>query len=92
LMPGHRRLGDLFGGTVVAQSPLRAFSPLVGWVLLIALCVVPFVVAGGSVTVLAVGTAFIEFIPPLIAHGVHAVLLLLTSFGGHPPQPAGSAS
>jgi uncharacterized RDD family membrane protein YckC len=81
LMPGHRRLGDLFSGTVVAHSPLRAFSPLVGWLLLIGLGAVPFLVAGGTVTVLAVGTAFIEFVPPLIARGVHAALVLLSSFG-----------
>lgn len=89
MAPGHRRLGDLFGGTVVAHSPLRAFSPLVGWVLLIALGAVPFLVAGGVVTVLAVGTAFVEFIPPLIARTVHAVFLLLSSFGVHPPTTAG---
>ena len=88
LMPGHRRLGDLFGGTVVAHSPLRAFSPLVGWLLLIGLGAVPFLVAGGTVTVLAVGTAFIEFIPPLIARGVHAALVLLSSFGTPALHPA----
>jgi uncharacterized RDD family membrane protein YckC len=98
LMPGHRRLGDLFGGTVVAHSPLRAFSPLVGWLLLIALGATPFLVAGGTVTVLAVATAFVEFVPPLIARGAHAVLVLLNSLGApalHPaatvPAPAASA-
>jgi uncharacterized RDD family membrane protein YckC len=88
LMPGHRRLGDLFGGTVVAKSPLRAFSPLIGWLLLIALGALPFLVAGGTVTVLAVGTAFVEFVPPLIARGVHAALMLLSAFGTSAIHPA----
>ncbi len=81
LLPGHRRLGDLFGGTLVADSPLRAFSPLVGWLLLIALGALPLLVAGGTVTVLAVGTAFVEFIPPLIARGMHTALQVLSAFG-----------
>jgi uncharacterized RDD family membrane protein YckC len=89
LAPGHRRLGDLFGGTVVAGSPLRAFSPLAGWVLIIALGAVPFLVAGGTVTVLAVAAAFIEFIPPLIARGAHAVLPLFGVPGAHPPATTG---
>jgi uncharacterized RDD family membrane protein YckC len=99
LLPGHRRLGDLFGGTVVAHSPLRAFSPLVGWLLLIAFGALPLLVAGGTVTVLAVGTAFVEFIPPLIARGMHAVLQVLSAFGTpalHPvpvvPAPVPSAA
>jgi uncharacterized RDD family membrane protein YckC len=89
MAPGHRRLGDLLGGTLVAQSPLRAFSPLVGWVLIIALGAVPFLVAGGTVTVLAVATAFIEFIPPLIARVVHTVLPLFNLPGTHPPATTG---
>jgi uncharacterized RDD family membrane protein YckC len=92
LLPGHRRLGDLFGGTLVAHSPLRAFSPLVGWVLLIALGAVPFLVAGGTVTVLAVGTAFVEFVPPLIARGVHALLQVLGAFGGPGTHPVPTAT
>jgi uncharacterized RDD family membrane protein YckC len=89
MAPGHRRLGDLLGGTLVAQSPLRAFSPLVGWVLLIALAAVPLLVAGGTVTVLAVAAAFVEFVPPLIARGVHAAVLLLNAWGwpGNLPAP-----
>jgi uncharacterized RDD family membrane protein YckC len=88
LMPGHRRLGDLLGGTVVAHTPLRAFSPLVGWLLLVGLGAVPFLVAGGTVNVLAVGAAFVEFVPPLIERGVHAVLALLSSFGAPALHPA----
>ena len=87
LLPGHRRLGDLLGGTVVAHSPLRSFSPLVGWLLLIALCAVPFLVAGGTVTVLAVGTAFVEFIPPLLARCAHALLQVLSAFNGPGTHP-----
>ncbi|MFN2459170.1 MAG: RDD family protein [Candidatus Velthaea sp.] len=86
LLPGHRRLGDLFAGTVVARSPLRAFAPLVGWVLIIALAGLPFVVAGGVVTVFAVGAAFVEFIPHLVVRAFDFVLQL---FGGapHPAAP-----
>jgi uncharacterized RDD family membrane protein YckC len=89
MLPGHRRLGDLLGGTVVAQSPLRAFSPLVGWVLIIALAGLPFIVAGGTVTVLAVATAFIEFIPPLVGRVAHAVLQLFGAAGVRLPTAAG---
>ncbi len=73
MLPGHRRLGDLFGGTLVAHSPLRAFAPLVGWVLIVVLAGLPFIVAGGTVTVLAVGTAFLEFIPPLIGRAASII-------------------
>jgi len=90
LLPGHRRLGDLFGGTVVAHSPLRGFSPLVGWLLLVGLCAVPFLAAGGTVTVLAVGTAFVEFVPPLVARAAHSVFAVLTSFNAPPVHPAAS--
>jgi uncharacterized RDD family membrane protein YckC len=79
LLPGHRRLGDLLGGTVVAHSPLRSFSPLLGWLLLVGLGVVPFFVAGGTVTILAVAAAFVQFVPPLIARGAHTVLAVLTA-------------
>jgi uncharacterized RDD family membrane protein YckC len=92
MLPGHRRLGDLFGGTVVAHSPLRAFSPLVGWGLLIVLGAVPFLVAGGTVTVLAVAAAFIEFVPPLLARSVHALLQVLTAFGGPGTHPVPTAT
>jgi hypothetical protein len=77
MAPGHRRLGDLLSGTVVARSPLRAFSPLVGWLLVVALGAVPFFVAGGLATVAAAAAACIEFVPPLLARGVHLVTPLL---------------
>lgn len=88
IAPGHRRLGDLFGGTVVARSPLRAFSPLVGWLLIIALAGVPFIIAGGTVTVLAVAAAFVEFIPPLLARVVHTSLQVFGA-GLHGPASTG---
>jgi uncharacterized RDD family membrane protein YckC len=83
ILPGHRRVGDLFGGTVVANSPLRAFSPVVGWLLVAGLCAVPFFVASGPVTVVAVGAAFVEFVPPLIARSTHGLALLFTQAGAH---------
>lgn len=83
MLPGHRRLGDLLSGTVVARSPLRAFSPVVGWLAIIALAALPFVFAGGAVTVLAVVAAFIAFIPPIVAHAATFVLQLFG--GGAPP-------
>jgi uncharacterized RDD family membrane protein YckC len=88
LLPGHRRLGDLLGGTVVARSPLRGFSPLIGWIGIIMLAALPFLIAGGPVTVLAAGAAFLEFIPHLFTHAFDLIMQL---FGGgmpHPPPPA----
>jgi len=92
LLPGHRRIGDLFGGTVVANSPLRAFSPLIGWVLIAGLCAVPFFVVAGPVTVFAVGAAFVQFIPPLIARTAHGAAVLITQLVPHVQLPAGTAS
>lgn len=65
LLPGHRRLGDLLGGTVVARSPLRSFAPLVGWILIIALVGLPFLFVPVD-RLLAGLVAFGEFVPPLI--------------------------
>jgi len=86
MLPGHRRLGDLLGGTIVARSPLRSFSPLVGWILIIVLAGLPFLVAGGTVTVLAVFAAFFEFVPRAIVHLSSAILQL---FGAGAPHPNG---
>jgi uncharacterized RDD family membrane protein YckC len=66
LLPGHRRLGDLAGGTVVAHSPLRAFAPLVGWIFIIIIAGLPFVVVG-PIHALAALYAFAEFTPGIIA-------------------------
>ena len=66
LLPGHRRLGDLAGGTVVARSPLRAFAPLVGWIFIIIIAGLPFVIVG-PIHALAALYAFAEFTPGIIA-------------------------
>ncbi len=72
LLPGHRRLGDLAGGTVVARSPLRAFAPLLGWIFIIILAGLPFVIVG-PIHALAALYAFAEFTPGIIAGIVHFV-------------------
>jgi len=77
LLPGHRRLGDLVGGTVVARSPLRAFAPLVGWIMIIIVGGLPFVIVG-PIHALAALYAFGEFTPGIIAR---IVLLVQTLFG-----------
>jgi uncharacterized RDD family membrane protein YckC len=66
LLPLHRRLGDLAGGTVVARSPLRAFAPLAGWILIIILAGLPFVIVG-PIHALAALYAFAEFTPGIVA-------------------------
>ena len=77
LLPGHRRLGDLAGGTVVARSPLRAFAPLVGWIFIIIVAGLPFVIVG-PIHALAALYAFAEFVPGIIAR---IVLFGQTLFG-----------
>ena len=64
LLPGHRRLGDLLSGTLVARSPLRAFAPLVGWILIILICGMPFVIGGVERTMASL-VALIVFVPAL---------------------------
>jgi uncharacterized RDD family membrane protein YckC len=76
LLPGHRRLGDLAGGTIVARSPLRAFAPLVGWILIIIVAGLPFVIVG-PIHTLAALYAFAEFTPGIIARIVLLVQTLL---------------
>lgn len=63
LLPGHRRLGDLLGGTVVARSPLRAFAPLLGLGGFIVVAALPFIFAGGTVHVVATLAAFVTLGP-----------------------------
>ncbi len=79
LLPGHRRLGDLVGGTVVARSPLRAFAPLVGWIGIILLVGLPWITVGPE-HALATLVAFGEFVPRLIAHGWHYAYALATGY------------
>jgi hypothetical protein len=75
-LPGHRRLGDLLGGTVVARSPLRGFAPLLGWILIIVLFGLPLVTVGWErslATLVAIG----EFVPHvLVRFWVHASALV----------------
>ncbi|GAC1578103.1 MAG: hypothetical protein NVS3B7_11670 [Candidatus Elarobacter sp.] len=80
LLPGHRRLGDYAGGTVVARSPLRAFAPLVGWILIIVLAGLPFLIIGTERTFAAI-VAFGEFVPALIWR---AWTFAFSLFGGAP--------
>jgi uncharacterized RDD family membrane protein YckC len=82
LLPGHRRLGDLVGGTVVARSPLRAFAPLVGWIGIILLAGLPWITVGPE-HALATLAAFGEFVPRLIAHGWSYVYALATGYTAH---------
>jgi uncharacterized RDD family membrane protein YckC len=77
LLPGHRRLGDLLSGTLVARSPLRAFAPLVGWILIILLCGLPFLIGGVERTMASL-VALIVFVPNLF---VKFWLLIQTVFG-----------
>ena len=74
LAPGHRRLGDLFGGTIVAQSPLRAGAPILGWIGIIVVAALPFIFDGG-LRFFAVLAAFAQFLP-------HMVGALVTAIGG----------
>ncbi len=76
LLPGHRRLGDLLGGTVVARSPLRAFAPLVGWIGIIVLVGLPWITVGPE-HALATLVAFTEFVPRLIGHGWNQLAALV---------------
>ena len=62
LLPGHRRLGDLLGGTVVAHGGMRRFGPILGWVLLLVIAGVPFILAGAPRTFASL-VAFWEFLP-----------------------------
>jgi uncharacterized RDD family membrane protein YckC len=66
LLPGHRRLGDLAAGTCVARSPLRGFAPLIGWILILVMCGIPFILAGTERTLASI-VAFGEFAPGLFA-------------------------
>jgi len=65
LLPGHRRLGDLLGGTIVARTHNR-YAPLIGLVLAIALAGLPFVLVGAPRTFAGI-IAFWEFFPGIVA-------------------------
>ena len=82
LLPSHRRLGDLAGGTVVVRSPLRGFAPLIGWILVLIMCGVPFILAGTERTLASIFT-FGEYTPGLIAR-IWLDLQLALGFLGRP--------
>ncbi len=65
LLPGHRRLGDLLGGTIVARTSNR-YAPLIGLVCAIVLAGIPFVVIGAPLTFRGI-IAFWEFFPGIVA-------------------------
>jgi uncharacterized RDD family membrane protein YckC len=68
LLPARRRLGDLLAGTVVARSPLASRAATIGFVALLVLLGLPFVVVGVGRTFAAM-FALVEFLPRLVAHG-----------------------
>jgi uncharacterized RDD family membrane protein YckC len=77
LLPGHRRLGDLGGGTIVARSTLRGFGPVLGWIMALIVAGVPFVLAGVPRTFASL-VAFWEFMPGIVARIGLVVHHLLT--------------
>ena len=87
LLPGHRRLGDLFGGTVVARSPLRGFSPVLGALGIAVVAAAPFLLGGGTERVFATLGAFVAFGPSLLAHAAAAVFALGGLAGAPPAAP-----
>ena len=82
MLPGHRRLGDLLGGTIVLRSPLRGFAPVIGWILILVMCGIPFILAGTERTLASI-VAFGEFGPGLFAR-IWLDLQLLLGFFGRP--------
>lgn len=81
LLPAHRRLGDLLGGTVVARSTLRGFGPVIGWVLALIVAGLPVILTGWNKTFLSLA-AFYQFFPGIVAR----VLLVVHNLIGlvHP--------
>ena len=77
LLPGHRRLGDLGGGTIVARSRLRGFGPILGWIMVLIVAGVPFVLTGVSKTFLSL-LAFYQFFPGIVARVWLVVHMLVT--------------
>jgi uncharacterized RDD family membrane protein YckC len=84
LLPGHRRLGDLVAGTVVAQSPLRAFAPLLGVVGIAVIAAAPFLLGAGPEHVLATLGAFLAFGPHIAARAFDMLMALAGTGGSHP--------
>ncbi len=78
LLPGHRRLGDLLGGTVVARSRMRGFGPVIGWVLALIVAGIPFILAGVPRTFASL-VAFAEFFPGIVTRIVFLLQHLFTA-------------
>jgi len=83
LLPAHRRLGDLAGGTVVARRAWRGFGPAAGWALVLIVAGIPFILAGAPRTFASI-VAFGEFMPGLFAR----LLLLPHTIATHLPAGA----
>lgn len=66
LLPAHRRLGDMLSATVVAHSPRRRWSPMLGWFLAIVVAGLPFVIAGVPRTFASLVAAW-QFLPGIVA-------------------------
>jgi uncharacterized RDD family membrane protein YckC len=66
LLPSHRRLGDLAGGTIVARSRLRGFAPLIGWLCALIVAGLPLILTGVNKTFLSL-LAFYQFFPGIVA-------------------------
>jgi uncharacterized RDD family membrane protein YckC len=72
MLPGHRRLGDFAAGTVVTRGgPLRGYAPYLGWLAVVLIAALPFILVGVTRTVAGL-VAFVEFAP-----GIGARLVLL---------------
>lgn len=82
VLPGHRRLGDLLGGTFVARSPLNVFAPLLGAIGILVVGAAPFVLAGGPDHVFATLAAFAGFGPHLVVRLAQLVLDGIAAVGG----------
>lgn len=79
LLPSHRRLGDLGGGTIVARSRLHGFAPVIGWILAIVVAGLPFLLTSVPRT-FASFFAFVQFAPGLVARIVLLAERLLHLF------------
>jgi uncharacterized RDD family membrane protein YckC len=84
LLPGHRRLGDLIGGTIVARSPLRTFAPMLGAIGLALVAAAPFLLGAGPENVLATLGAFLAFGPHIAGRAFDVVMALAGMAGSRP--------
>jgi uncharacterized RDD family membrane protein YckC len=73
LLPGHRRLGDLVGGTVVTRSKLSGFAQMLAILAIVVLFGLPWITVGSSRTFAGI-FAGVEFIPQTV-HLIWATVL-----------------